>query len=94
MEYIRNIFEWLGKEGILQVISGIVIGKMRFTDSFEPYAKAIRQIVSDKYNLPDLPIVYGLNFGHSSPICILPYGAKAELDIDNLSFSILESGVV
>lgn len=94
VEYIQNIFEWLGKEGILQVISGIVIGKMRFTASFEPYAKAIRQIVSDKYNLPDLPIMYGLNFGHSSPICILPYGAKAELDIDNLSFSIIESGVV
>lgn len=94
VEYIQNIFDWLGKEGILQTIKGVIIGKIRFTGSIEPYAKAIRQIVSDKYQLPDLPILYGLNFGHSSPICILPYGAMAELDIDNQKLTILESGVM
>lgn len=94
VEYIQNIFDWLGKEGILQVIEGVIIGKIGVIGSIEPYAKAIRQIVSDKYQLPDLPIMYGLNFGHSSPICILPYGAMAELDIDNRKLTILESGVM
>ena len=41
-----------------------------------------------------MPILYGFNFGHASPICILPYGAEAELDADALKFTILESGVV
>ena len=94
IEYIRSFFDWLGANGYLQLINGIIIGKMQFSASFEPYAEAIREIVTDKYNLPELPIMYGLNFGHTSPICVLPYGAEAELDIDNLKFSINENGVI
>ena len=67
---------------------------MRSYESFEPYADRIRKIVSDKYGLVNFRIMYGLIFGHSNPFFILPYGAKAELDIDNLKFSISESGVV
>lgn len=67
---------------------------MRSSESFEPYAERIRDVVSGKYGLTDMPIIYGLNFGHASPICVLPYGAEAELDADKLKFTILESGVV
>lgn len=67
--------------------------KMCTPDSFQPYTERIRQVVSRKYGLTDLPILYGVNFGHTSPICILPYGAEAELDMENLRFTILESGV-
>ena len=59
----------------------------------EESTERIRQVVSRKYGLTDLPILYGVNFGHTSPICILPYGAEAELDMENLRFTILESGV-
>ena len=93
-EYIGNYFDWLGKSGYLQLLKGIIIGKMRMAESFDEHIKVIKNIVSEKYNLPHLPILYGLNFGHASPIFILPYGAKARLDLDNLEFSILESGVV
>ena len=87
-------FEWLANNGYLQILNGIMIGKMQSYESFEPYAKRIKEIVSDQYGLVHLPIMYGLNFGHSNPIFILPYGAKAELDVDNLKFSIMESGVI
>lgn len=46
-----------------------------------------------EYNLEDLPILYNFNFGHTEPKFILPYGAMAEIDCENVSFSILESGV-
>ena len=46
-----------------------------------------------EHNLEDLPILYNLNFGHTEPKFILPYGALAEIDCENASFSILESGV-
>lgn len=94
LQYMCDFFDWLGKKGYLQVINGIIIGKMRSCESFEPFAKEIRKIVTDKYNLSLLPIMYGLNFGHTSPMFIIPYGAEAELDIDNLNFSILENGVL
>lgn len=67
---------------------------MRSCESFKPFADEIRKIVTYKYNLPLLPIMGGLNFGHTSPMFVIPYGAEAELNIDNLYFSILENGVM
>ena len=92
-EFIETFFEKLGKEGILNRLNGIIIGKANEKRSFTGQAQIIRQIVSEKYSCK-IPIMYGLNFGHSSPMFILPYGAKAEIDCDKNTFSILESGVV
>ncbi len=91
-DWISTYFEYLGQKGILQRINGFVIGKSNEVESFDARAEIIRQIVSDKYSC-SVPIFYGLNFGHSSPAFMLPYGALAELDCGNRSFSILESGV-
>lgn len=44
--------------------------------------------------LGKLPVIYGVNFGHSSPVCVLPYGAEAEINCEKVTFSILESGVL
>lgn len=43
--------------------------------------------------LTNIPILYNMNFGHTEPKCILPYGALAEINCDKATFSILESGV-
>lgn len=93
VEYMGEFFDWLGRKGYLQVLQGVIIGKMCMPSPFTPYAERIRQVVSGKYGLTDLPILYGVNFGHASPICTLPYGAEAELDVENLRFFITESGV-
>jgi muramoyltetrapeptide carboxypeptidase LdcA involved in peptidoglycan recycling len=37
--------------------------------------------------------MYNLNFGHTSPMFILPYGVEAEIDCDNKLFEINETGV-
>lgn len=91
--YMGEFFDWLGRNDYLQVLKGVIIGKMCTPEPFTPYAERIRQIVSGKYGLTELPILYGVNFGHASPICILPYGVVAELDMEKPQFTILESGV-
>ena len=93
-DHLADFFDWLGRKGYLQILKGVIIGKMRMQSGFEPYAERIRRIVTDKYHCDGLPVMGDLNFGHTSPMFILPYGAEAELDIDSLSFRILESGVV
>ena len=93
-EYMAGFFDWLGSNGYLQVLSGVIIGKMRMEGSFRPYADRIREIVSGKYRCTALPVMGDLNFGHTSPVCILPYGAEAEINVDELTFTILESGVI
>lgn len=93
-DYMADFFDWLAEKGYLQILKGVIIGKMRMQTGFEAYAERIRHIITDKYHCPNLPVMGDLNFGHTSPMFILPYGAEAELDIDSLRFSILESGVV
>lgn len=79
-------------QGILQQTSGIIFAKPQDEAFFDEYKIAIKTVMKE-YKLEDLPILYNLNFGHTEPKMILPYGALAEVDCDNQTFSILESGV-
>jgi muramoyltetrapeptide carboxypeptidase LdcA involved in peptidoglycan recycling len=45
-------------------------------------------------NLYNTPIVYNMTFGHNQPMCVLPYGVLAEINCEEKTFSILESGVL
>lgn len=92
--FIGAFFDWMGQKGYLQEIKGVIIGKMRMDKDFTPFAEEVRKVVCGKYGLSSLPIMSDLNFGHASPICVLPYGAEAELDLEHMKFSILESGVI
>jgi len=93
LEHIKTFFIALGHTGILQKLKGILIGKVCEDASFCDRATVIQEILSEKYSCT-IPVMYGLHFGHSSPMCVLPYGSLAEIDCDNLTFSILESGVI
>lgn len=59
---------------------------------YEEYKAEIKKVMKE-FHLEDLPILYNLNFGHTEPKFILPYGAKAEINCDKKTFTILESGV-
>ena len=48
--------------------------------------------ISGKYGLKDLPVMADLNFGHTSPVFILPYGAEACLNVNEMSLFIKQSG--
>lgn len=38
----------------------------------------------------DLPILYNVNFGHTSPMAILPLGLKVEVNLDKKEIRFLE----
>ena len=88
--WLRNY----GSQGILEKVKGIIFGKPYDNKYYEEYKKVIRKVISDELDLKDLPIMYNMNFGHTSPMMIIPYGALAEIDCNNMKFSILESGVL
>lgn len=90
---LSEFLDWLGKIGALRGLNGIVIGKANEKTDFIEQKALIRQIISRKYGLLQLPVLYGLNFGHSSPMTLLPYGRMAEIDCETRRFSILENGV-
>lgn len=89
------ILRWLrnyAAQGILQAANGIVFGKPADEQYYEEYKEVIKRVVQEN-NLRDLPILYNLNFGHTEPKFILPYGLMAEINCQAQTFSILENGV-
>lgn len=41
------------------------------------------EMYGDRAKRNTLPIIYNVNFGHSVPMCVLPYGATTILDLEN-----------
>ncbi|MEG0240475.1 MAG: LD-carboxypeptidase [Anaerorhabdus sp.] len=89
-DFIKWTFRNLAAQGILNVIKGIIVGKPQGEKYYDEYKVAITQVVVNEEHLNDLPIFYNVNFGHSKPIGIIPYGIKAQLDCKNRSIVLLE----
>jgi len=79
-------------QGILQKANGIIFGKPQDEKYYEEYKEVIHQVMKE-LDLENLPVLYNMNFGHTEPKFILPYGAKAEIDCVKGTFKILENGV-
>ncbi len=91
--YVEYWLRNYGTQGILNKINGIIWGKPYNNKYYEEYKNVIEKILKE-LNLIDLPVLYNMPFGHTSPMTVLPYGALAELNCEEKSFSILESGVI
>ncbi|MDI2587072.1 LD-carboxypeptidase [Psychrobacillus sp. NEAU-3TGS] len=90
--YIEYWLRNYGAQGILQKAKGIIFGKPLKEKYYEEYKESILKIMKE-LDLTNLSILYNLNFGHTEPKFVLPYGALAEIDSEKVTFSILESGV-
>lgn len=92
-QYIEYWLRNYGSQGILQKTNGIIFGKPYDNLYYDEYKKVILKVVREELKLVDLPILYNMNFGHTAPMIVIPYGAEAEIDCEKKAFSILESGV-
>ena len=83
--------------GILRGLSGILFGRPGGQvppERFGEYDEAILQVVAEEEGLAELPIITGMDFGHTDPMFVLPYGVQAEINCDEQRFTILEGAVV
>jgi muramoyltetrapeptide carboxypeptidase LdcA involved in peptidoglycan recycling len=82
--------------GILRQLAGILFGRPGGEippGKFEEYDQAILQVLQQEEGLSELPVITNMDFGHTSPMFVLPYGVQAEIDFENKRFSILENAV-
>ncbi|MEG2085250.1 MAG: LD-carboxypeptidase [Clostridia bacterium] len=86
--FLRNF----AARGILARLSGILFGKPSDEIFYDEYKEVIYKVLNE-YNLGGLPVLYNLSFGHTEPKMCLPYGAMAEINCEEVTFNILESGV-
>ncbi|MFC0301198.1 S66 peptidase family protein [Virgibacillus soli] len=91
--YMRYWLRNYAVQGILQQANGLIFAKPQDEKYYEEYKREIHTVMNE-FNLTHLPILYNLNFGHTEPKFILPYGVMAEINCERKTFTILESGVV
>lgn len=95
-ETVSRILRAFAAMGILPKLSGILFGRPGGeipVEKFEEYDEALLQVINREEGLTDLPIITRMDFGHTSPMFVLPYGVQAEIDVENRRFSILENAV-
>jgi len=87
--YFRRWFRNYGSMGILEKLNGIIIGKPYKNTHYDEYNEVLLSVVREETGSNDLPIMCNMNFGHTAPTFVIPYGAYAKIDCDSKTFSIL-----
>ena len=84
----------LAATGALLESRGILFGRPFGDESqFEAYDGALLQVLAE-LGLESLPLVTRMDFGHTDPKFILPYGVEAEIDCDRQQIRLLESPTI
>lgn len=104
-EYVLYTLRNFGAVGILERINGILfarpggefgpdeqIEKEKWIANYPKFDDMILKACRE-YGRADIPIVTNMNFGHTLPQFILPYGAMTEINPIKKTVSILESAV-
>src|SRR5690606_14415430 len=95
-KFIRYWLRNLAAQGILGALSGILLARPD-PQGNQGYQRELEEAVTDilrEAGLEHLPVLSGLDFGHTQPMLTLPYGAVAEIDCASASLSILDAGTV
>ncbi len=94
-DYVVRVLRNYAAAGILERAGGIIIGRGANLphDESDRYDRAFMHVIQKECHL-NLPILSQMDFGHTDPMFLLPYGAEAEIDPINGTFSILESAVI
>jgi muramoyltetrapeptide carboxypeptidase LdcA involved in peptidoglycan recycling len=90
---VTHMLRAMAATGALDNVQGILFGRpygdlARFTD----YDRSVQQVLAE-LDLHDLPLVTRMDFGHTDPKFVVPYGVEAEIDCDLQQLRILESPV-
>jgi len=91
-------FRWIlrnyAASGIIHNINGLILGRPYADKYWKEYDDILLQVITEEEGLTELPIITGMDFGHSSPTFTLPYGIKAEINPKKKTFSLLENALI
>lgn len=73
--------------GALEKCAGLITTAMN-----EEEKQILLKVLRDEVRREDLPVLVNVDFGHRTPMTVLPVGAIAEIDCERAALTILESG--
>jgi muramoyltetrapeptide carboxypeptidase LdcA involved in peptidoglycan recycling len=84
----------LAATGALREARGILFGRPYGEQaSFDKYDDALLQVLAE-LSVTALPLVTQMDFGHTDPKFVVPYGVEAEIDCDSRTIRFLEPATV
>ena len=92
-EFIRS----LGAMGVLERLGGILFGRpggQIHPEIFQSYDDALCNAVRVEHGLDEMPIVTNMDFGHTDPVFVIPYGLQVHINSALRQISIDEAAVV
>lgn len=95
-EMVKRWLRNYAAQGILHRIKALIFGRPGGCEpeTFSKYDEAIMQVVVKEYGFNHLTIITMLDFGHTDPMYILPYGMKVEIDPQSKTIEYKEGAVV
>lgn len=78
-EKLEEILNYFKNNKILETVKGIIVGKPIDEEYYNEYKEIYKKVFS---NL-STPVLFNVNFGHSVPRTLIPYGVQATIDYDN-----------
>ena len=78
-EKYRKALITLKENGVFDVVEGVLAGK----PMDEAYAEEYRKSLVDVIGNPNLSVVYNINVGHAQPRCIIPFGVRATVNVND-----------
>jgi len=88
--YINRFFMCMGERGLLDEFTGIIMGRPKTRNyktektekEREKFRKEQREVIKEKMDeyAPETPVVFNLDFGHTSPKIPIPIGGKIEIN--------------
>jgi muramoyltetrapeptide carboxypeptidase len=77
---IDRMFLHLRRCGVLEEISGLILGDFSLTDTGRPFGFSLEEIVMEHISGIRIPVISGAPFGHGPSLSPLPVGAGGELE--------------
>lgn len=102
-DYVYRVLMCMGERGLLQQFAGVLwarpkawtFGRENTLEERDAYVEAQREAVLRAFAeyAPDTPLVFGVDFGHTDPQLLLPYGGDATLDFGTRRIVVRYAGV-
>lgn len=94
-DLVRYWFRNYAATGMLRRLAGIIVARPDPGTDLN-YARELERAIIDilgEEGLAELPVLSGLDFGHTQPMWTLPYGAAAEIDCSAATLTVLTAAV-
>ncbi len=87
------VSRFLRRLSSLGILFGRPGGHKLSPDQFGDYDDAILSALSSDGDSIHILVITRIDFGHTDPMFVLPYGISAQINSDNHTFTLLESAV-